>query len=471
MKLSYSLVLVLIGLSLTPFAIAESKTSENIKAILAAGDIFPSGKELEKIRANAQKKFDDTLRLAQKGDKKAQYDLARMYVLPFNLDIETDYKKAFEWKLKSAEQGYLPAILSVASEYGLFFGHPRVVDIDDAKAFYWYQKAAQQGDRLGLYAVASAYASGDGVKQDIIKAESMFKQLQQIKTDEYAKKATEQLYFLYKKHYPERKAQILQLLEEAYPNAIVVKSLLRDDLIKAYSEGVLTAKNDAKVFPLLLEKKNDGDLNAEGFYRLALMYEGGLGTAKNQKEADALFERLIAAKYFPAILHKIRKENLPLAEKGNATAQLELGYAYLELAKATKSPQDKQQGLMWINKAAQQNDVRALALLASINGKSPSEVVQFVMSRAKAGEAEAQYMLGKYYFEGVGDLGKDYQKSLEWFAAAAKQRHPMGIYEMGHMYDHGHGVDINKQLAKSWYEKALKLGVDQAQIALNRLNK
>ena len=45
-----------------------------------------------------------------------------------------------------------------------------------------------------------------------------------------------------------------------------------------------------------------------------------------------------------------------------------------------------------------------------------------VLSEAKAGDADAQYQLGLWYYEGGNEaVEQDYQKAAEWFTKAAEQ--------------------------------------------------
>ncbi|GAA4649596.1 hypothetical protein GCM10023116_18700 [Kistimonas scapharcae] len=75
---------------------------------------------------------------ADKGDKIAQYNLARLY--ENGNGVIKDYQKAFYWYEKSASQGFALAQYNFAHMYDIGKGIPQ----NFKKAAYWYEKAAKQ---------------------------------------------------------------------------------------------------------------------------------------------------------------------------------------------------------------------------------------------------------------------------------------------------------------------------------------
>jgi len=88
-------------------------------------------------------------------------------------DLHEDYsipstpKKAFDWYLKSANNGNSTSQVTLGQIYE--FGTPYISKSYD-KAVRWYKKAARQGQRLGQYNLAMAYKTGHGVKQNYTTA-------------------------------------------------------------------------------------------------------------------------------------------------------------------------------------------------------------------------------------------------------------------------------------------------------------
>src|SRR5215467_344385 len=76
--------------------------------------------------------FESTRAAAEKGDPKAQYDLARCYER--GTGVEKDYAKGAEWASKSANQGYSNAQSLLGSYYGRGLG----VRNDPQEAVKWY---------------------------------------------------------------------------------------------------------------------------------------------------------------------------------------------------------------------------------------------------------------------------------------------------------------------------------------------
>ena len=81
---------------------------------------------------------------------------------------------------------------------------------------------------------------------------------------------------------------------------------------------------------------------------------------------------------------------------------------------------------------------------------------------AKAGNPNAQVALGKFYFDGAGDVKKDPEKAFELFLAAAKSKNPQGMYNVAICYDGGVGTRQNAQLALDWYNRAAEARVPEA---------
>lgn len=97
---------------------------------------------------------------AEKGHKKAQYRLGRLY--DKGNGTEENEQLAFEWYQKSAKQGYAKALYWLGDCYKDGKG----VAKDYVKAFDLFMQAAKQGNADGEYAVGKAYFKGRGVTAD-----------------------------------------------------------------------------------------------------------------------------------------------------------------------------------------------------------------------------------------------------------------------------------------------------------------
>src|SRR5205085_3235389 len=86
-------------------------------------------------------------------------------------------------------------------------------------------------------------------------------------------------------------------------------------------------------------------------------------------------------------------------------------------------------------------------------------------ARAAQGEAEAQYLLGKRYYDDAG-TPQDYSLALKWLGLAAGQRHAKAETALGLIYAGGAGVRASYPEAFKW----LRLGAEQGEaLAQNQL--
>ena len=97
------------------------------------------------------------------------YRIGKMHC--YGLGTEQDYEKAFEWFLKSAQEGNKFAQYSLAYLY--YYGNG--VEKDLSQAFLWYRKSSEQGQPYAPYAVAQMYDKGEYVSQSEETAQRYYK--------------------------------------------------------------------------------------------------------------------------------------------------------------------------------------------------------------------------------------------------------------------------------------------------------
>ena len=97
----------------------------------------------------------ELLQKAENGDSIAQYSLGEIYA--DKKSVFKDYKKAFEWFLKSAKGGYINGMLKVAALYyvGLGCNGP-----DTSQEQYWYRRAIEAGSSVAVLELAKALDHG-----------------------------------------------------------------------------------------------------------------------------------------------------------------------------------------------------------------------------------------------------------------------------------------------------------------------
>lgn len=104
---------------------------------------------------------EELVRIAERGDAQAQFDLGFMYATGIS-HFEVDDAEAVTWYRRAAEQGFAPA----QSALGRAYAHGPVLEQDFTQAATWCRLGAEQGDADGQLCMVSLYAGGCGVEQD-----------------------------------------------------------------------------------------------------------------------------------------------------------------------------------------------------------------------------------------------------------------------------------------------------------------
>ncbi|MBI4968369.1 MAG: SEL1-like repeat protein [Rhodospirillales bacterium] len=125
-------------------------------------------------------------------------------------------------------------------------------------------------------------------------------------------------------------------------------------------------------------------------------------------------------------------EFLPLAEQGDANAQLLLGTMY---SQGKGVPNDLGEARKWYQRAALQNN------------------------------PAAQFALGDILAQGKG-VPMDLDEALVWFRRAANQGHVHAINNLGFAYASGTGVERDPVQAAAWFRKGAQAGDVNAQYNL-----
>ncbi len=146
---------------------------------------------------------------------------------------------------------------------------------------------------------------------------------------------------------------------------------------------------------------------------------------------NARFEEGLAA-YERGDYETALQEFKPLAEKGHAGAQFNLGVMYDE---GHGVPKDYVEAFKSYKKAAEQ------------------------------GHGKAQHNLGFMYFMGKG-VTQDYVEAFKWFKKAAEKGYAMAQHILGYMYFMGKGVTQDYVMANMWYNLAAAQGIEA--VVVNR---
>lgn len=123
------------------------------------------------------------------------------------------------------------------------------------------------------------------------------------------------------------------------------------------------------------------------------------------------------------------------AAKGNANAQYQLGFLYLNGEGVEKNAYE---AVKWFRLAAEQGYLPAI------------------------------YYLGLCYSDGEG-VNQDKEESVFWLQKAAIAGYDKAQYSLALMYEEGEGVEVDFEEAEYWYSKAAEQDNEDAIIALGDL--
>ena len=144
----------------------------------------------------------------------------------------------------------------------------------------------------------------------------------------------------------------------------------------------------------------------------AMLICASLASAADVKSAKHAYEQ----KDYAAAFKGFR----PMAEQGNAEAQLYLGKMYMLGQGVLKDPD---QAVKWFKASAEQGNADAQFFLGSyylLPHLDIAEGVKWLRLSADQGQQDAQLLLGKTYLLGDQDLPRDPVQAEMWLRLAAK---------------------------------------------------
>ena len=101
--------------------------------------------------------------------------------------------------------------------------------------------------------------------------------------------------------------------------------------------------------------------------------------------------------------------------------------------------------------------VMALLLSSGLAAESLSNLRQL----AEMGDANAQYILARFYARGEG-VPQDYAEAVRWYRKAAEQGSVRAQASLGLMYAKGEGVPQEYIMAHKWFNLAAAAGYEPA---------
>lgn len=206
--------------------------------------------------AGAQTTIQETMKLAEQGNVKAQFSLAVRYIRGDG--VAENEMEAMKWFRKAAERGDADAQFNLGIAYENGIG----VAMNKAESVKWIRKAAEQGNATAQFNLGSAYRNGIGVAENKTEAMKLFR------------KAAEQ-----------GDADAMYSLGEIYRDGDGVAKN-RDEAEKWFARETEQRRKMAD-FKKWFRKAMRGD--ADAMHSLGKMYLDGVGVAKNKTEAEKWF--------------------------------------------------------------------------------------------------------------------------------------------------------------------------------------
>ncbi len=165
--------------------------------------------------------------------------------------------------------------------------------------------------------------------------------------------------------------------------------------------------------------------------------------------------------------HPLRKSDSWLSLRFAMTAMIAIivlafaGYYWYE--HRSNTPKRSYDSIESLTEAAEKGDADAQFELGKCfyNGEKVTqdllEAVKWYRKAAENNHDSAQYELGFCYLCGEG-VAQDYSNAVKWIRKAAEKGHSQAQCELGYLYQNGEGVPQDYDEAVKWYRKAAEKG-------------
>ena len=402
--------------------------ADNVEAQYQLGICYANGYGVKIDMIKAMEYFEAA---ANQGHTEALYQMGNSYYYGYGVPL--DYSKAVDYWEEAALRGNIRA----QYQTGCCYEHGQGVDINCKQAIYWYHKAAEQNDADAIYVLSThCYKDAEKAFELCKKAAELGNVEAQLHMgfyydgDDFVRPNFEKALYWY-----------TQAAEQGNETATCCMAEL-DEAREKTEEWIHEAETgDPEVLFQLAECYEYG-VGIEHDYELAKRYYTRAFEEGNQEEEEntiALYFDKITYKEKMAYLDKLLQMEKweEMAEGGDEAAMLLL-WKYYEYDADYEEDLKPKRAIYWLRKAAE------------------------------IGNAQAQVILGSHY-----ELGNqvliDFEEAFRLYSLAAKQSDDTGLYEIGHCYEHGIGVEKDIVEAIREYNNSACLGNAEAKSALLRI--
>jgi len=321
------------------------------------------------------------------------YRIGKMHC--YGLGTEQDYEKAFEWFLKSAQEGNKFAQYSLANLY--YYGNG--VKKDLSQAFLWYRKSSEQGQPYAPYAVAQMYDKGEYVSQSEETAQRYYKvALSGFLELESKDQADDNLFY---------KIGVM------YKNGLGTEADISKAIDYFKRSAEMNNKNGLYEYgkTLIQGKYIEADLNKG----LECIEKAMKLKNSNAKRFFAL--EYISGEYFSQDIEKGLFMLTECADKGDSFACFQLGQFYLKGEIVTQDLERAEKYLL----LAEDNEFTQYAFGKLYLQEEKYDIQRAVdyFKRSSDKNMWSSYQLGRLYLFGADELEKDKEKAVEWLTKSA----------------------------------------------------
>ena len=321
------------------------------------------------------------------------YRIGKMHC--YGLGTEQDYEKAFEWFLKSAQEGNKFAQYSLANLY--YYGNG--VEKDLSQAFLWYRKSSEQGQPNAPYAVAQMYDKGEYVSQSEETAQRYYKvALSGFLELESKDQADDNLFY---------KIGVM------YKNGLGTEADISKAIDYFKRSAEMNNKNGLYEYgkTLIQGKYIEADLNKG----LECIEKAMKLKNSNAKRFFAL--EYISGEYFSQDIEKGLFMLTECADKGDSFACFQLGQFYLKGEIVTQDLERAEKYLL----LAEDNEFTQYAFGKLYLQEEKYDIQRAVdyFKRSSDKNMWSSYQLGRLYLFGADELEKDKEKAVEWLTKSA----------------------------------------------------
>ena len=426
--------------------------------------------------------------------------------------VQQDDTQAFRWFQASGIHGFVHGDYMTARMY--YEGKGVGQDYDEA--LYQYEKAARSNDKYACYAAGRMYYLGIGTKQNFKKAAVYFAKASQknVPWADYAlaqmceagqcvRKNKEAAQALYKKTLEEFQEQ-----EKRSPDPMT-----QFRIAEMYFTGQGTEADPGKAAEWFQKAVDSG--NPQAAYELAKLYSSGNGVEADAEKAQSLYQAALkgfldSEKDRPAVWWEYRVAGMyekglgtdvnvqeairwykTAADKGHGNAQYRLSLLYGEKQPLTANRYFRMALQTFIREESLSPDAgreyRIAKMLVQLDaaqqgGASFTQAaVSWYEKSAGLGDCRAAYELAKILEhritgrDGYERMQRYYEMALKGFlrlyrAAGASDRERFALAKrIGEMYLHGDGTPVLETEAFRWFSKAAESGNPSVQYRLGKM--